>query len=103
LLIDFILLPPFFGIIRDTGNKVIPYRLYFCDEKWEQQTKQRDIHAFYNPVVSSGKDITALAGLLEKGILKPYISRIFNLEEIPLAHKEIEGNHTTGEVVISLP
>jgi NADPH:quinone reductase-like Zn-dependent oxidoreductase len=84
------------------GGTLLSLWNHIGGSKWEQQAKQRDVHAFYNAVVSSGKDMTALAGLLEKGILKPHISRVFNLEEIPLAHKEIEGNHTTGKVVISL-
>lgn len=70
--------------------------------QWEQHAKQREIHAFYNAVVSSGKDMISLASLLERKILKPHISRIFNLEDITLAHKEIESNHTTGKIVISL-
>lgn len=70
--------------------------------QWEQHAKQREIYAFYNAVVSSGKDMISLASLLERKILKPHISRIFNLEDMKLAHREIESNHTTGKIVISL-
>lgn len=84
------------------GGTLLSLWNYINGSKWEQQARQKGIYAFYNAVVSSGKDMTSLAGLLERKIIRPHISRVFNLENIPLAHKEIESNHTTGKIVISL-
>lgn len=42
---------------------------------YSEQAKQKNINAFYNAVVSSGKDMGALADLLAKRILKPHISK----------------------------
>ncbi|MGS2741801.1 NADP-dependent oxidoreductase [Sinomicrobium sp. M5D2P17] len=68
---------------------------------WEKQANKQGIHAFYNAVVSSGKDMAAIAGLLKKGQLKPHISKKFKLEEMALAHQEIEKNHTTGKIIVN--
>ncbi|WP_449399022.1 zinc-binding dehydrogenase [Chryseobacterium wanjuense] len=54
----------------------------------------------YNAVVSSGKDMVAIADLLKKDLLKPHISKTFKLEEMALAHTEIEKNHTAGKIIV---
>lgn len=69
---------------------------------WEKISKEKGVIAYYNAVTSSGEDMKAIAGLLEKGLLHPYISKIFRLEEIPQAHLEIEKNNTQGKIIIQL-
>lgn len=70
--------------------------------KWEVLAKEKNVNIFYNAVISSGTDIKALAHLMSKGILRPYVSKTFKLEEMALAHQEMETNHTTGKIVVSL-
>ncbi|MFU1859632.1 NADP-dependent oxidoreductase [Sphingobacterium sp. NGMCC 1.201703] len=70
--------------------------------KWEVLAKEKNVNIFYNAVISSGTDIKALAHLMGKGILRPYVSKTFKLEEMALAHQEMETNHTTGKIVVSL-
>lgn len=84
------------------GGTLLSLWDYINGNKWEEQAKSRGILAFYNAVVSSGKDMAAIADLLAREKLKPHISNRFRLEEIALAHKEIEKNHTTGKIVITL-
>ncbi|MCF0074228.1 NADP-dependent oxidoreductase [Dyadobacter sp. CY261] len=70
--------------------------------KWERLANDLGVNAYYNAVVSNGQDMKALADLLERGVLKSHISKIYPLEEIPAAHLELEKNATTGKIVISL-
>jgi NADPH:quinone reductase-like Zn-dependent oxidoreductase len=41
--------------------------------------------------------------LLERGIVRPVIDRVFTLDEIRDAHVHLEGNETFGKVVIRIP
>jgi putative PIG3 family NAD(P)H quinone oxidoreductase len=41
--------------------------------------------------------------LLERGIVRPVIDRVFTLDEIRDAHAHLEGNETFGKVVIRIP
>lgn len=83
------------------GGTLLSLWSHIEGSKWEKQAKELDIHAFYNAVVSSGKDMMAIAGLLKDGELKPHISKTFKLEEMALAHMEIEKNHTAGKIIVN--
>jgi NADPH:quinone reductase-like Zn-dependent oxidoreductase len=51
-------------------------------------------------VQSDGGDMKQLAGLLEQDILKPHVSKTFDFNRMPDAHKQIETGHTVGKVVV---
>lgn len=53
-------------------------------------------------VHSSGADMEQLAGLLQSGVLKPYLSHHFPIEDIARAHGQIETGRTRGKVVVIL-
>lgn len=69
---------------------------------WERIANEKGVKAYYNAVTSNGDDMKVIAGLLEKGLLRSHISKTFRLEEIPLAHLEIEKNNTQGKIIIQL-
>uniref|UniRef100_F4C2P8 NADPH:quinone reductase n=1 Tax=Sphingobacterium sp. (strain 21) TaxID=743722 RepID=F4C2P8_SPHS2 len=69
--------------------------------QWEKQAKVGGIHAFYNAVMSSGKDLSEIAVLLKMRKLIPHVSKKFTLEQMPLAHLEMEKNHTTGKIIVN--
>ena len=54
-------------------------------------------------VQSDGKNMKEIAGLLEKGIVKSYISKVFSIDEIQDAHRQIETGRTKGKIVVVLP
>ncbi|MDJ1506547.1 NADP-dependent oxidoreductase [Xanthocytophaga agilis] len=68
---------------------------------WQKQASDLGIHAFYNAVESSGKDLAEIAKLLEKGAVKPHISKRFHLNEIGKAHEAMETNHATGKIIVN--
>ncbi|EGK00210.1 NADP-dependent oxidoreductase [Dysgonomonas gadei] len=83
------------------GGKLISLWSHITTEN-AMKAQEKQINAFYNAVRSSGNDMRFIAELLETGKLRPYISKEYTFEEIPLAHKEIEKNSTKGKIIISL-
>lgn len=49
-----------------------------------------------------GKTLTAMAGLVANGQLKPVVSAVLPLSEIRQAHEMIEGKHTRGKLVLQV-
>lgn len=64
--------------------------------------EERKVEAKNYLVHSSGADMELLAGLLQQGMLKPYISHHFTLDEIDRAHEQVETGKTRGKVVVVL-
>ncbi|MCB1495034.1 MAG: NAD(P)-dependent alcohol dehydrogenase [Bauldia sp.] len=48
------------------------------------------------------EDLEYLAGLLERGDLRPVIDSRFPLDRIADAHRRVEGRHKTGSVVVTV-
>ncbi|MGZ8903481.1 MAG: zinc-dependent alcohol dehydrogenase family protein [Methylobacter sp.] len=59
----------------------------------------RDLHGARDKHVEILKQCAEYA---DKGMLKPYISKLMPLEESVEAHKLIETGHTTGKIVLSI-
>ncbi len=53
-------------------------------------------------VRSNGKNMSEIAWLLEKGIVKSFISDVYNFNEIQAAHRHIESGKTKGKVVVRI-
>ena len=63
---------------------------------------ERAIRASNYLVHSSGADMEQLAQLLEKGVLKPFISHQYTFAQMADAHQQVETTHTRGKVVVTL-
>ena len=53
-------------------------------------------------VQSDGKNMKEIADLLEKGIIRSYVSKVFAFDEIRAAHMQIESGRTKGKIVVSI-
>ncbi|WKK58548.1 NADP-dependent oxidoreductase [Sphingobacterium sp. BN32] len=68
----------------------------------ELKAQEKQLHAcYFMSVYSSGSNMQYIATLLEKGILKPYISHVFSFDETK-AHLQIDTGHSVGKVVVTL-
>ena len=59
------------------------------------------INAFFFLVSSNGEHMQEIAALLEKGILKSYVSDLFPFEKMGEAHLQVESGRTRGKVIVS--
>ena len=57
-------------------------------------------YAFAEP---SGELLEEVHDMVEKGEVKPLIDAVYTMDEIVDAHKHVEGGHTRGKVVITVP
>ena len=71
--------------------KVIVNRLFFGRAFY---------YAFAEP---SGEILSEVHKMVERGEVKPLIDAVYTMEEIVDAHKHVEGGHTRGKVVITVP
>jgi NADPH:quinone reductase-like Zn-dependent oxidoreductase len=53
-------------------------------------------------VRSDGRDMTEIAGMLEKKIIRSHISKIFEFSDIRAAHQHIESGKTKGKIVVAI-
>ncbi|MGM1428839.1 NADP-dependent oxidoreductase [Sphingobacterium lactis] len=69
----------------------------------ENRAREKQLHACYFMAVYSGNhDMQQIASFLEKGIIKPYVSHVFEFYEMAKAHLQIETGRTVGKVVVTL-
>jgi NADPH:quinone reductase-like Zn-dependent oxidoreductase len=69
----------------------------------EQKAKEKQLHAcYFMAVYSSKKDMAIIASFLERGIIKPHVSHVFDFDEMAQAHLQIETGRTIGKVVVTL-
>jgi NADPH:quinone reductase-like Zn-dependent oxidoreductase len=67
-----------------------------------EKARENDVNAFFFLVQSSGTDMKAIAGLLEKGILRPYVNH-YHFEQMDVAHQLQETGRTRGKIVLTIP
>jgi NADPH:quinone reductase-like Zn-dependent oxidoreductase len=62
--------------------------------------EQHNIEVIFLMVQSNGTDMNTLRGMLETGVLKPFVSKTFAFEDMPDAHAQIESGRTVGKVIV---
>jgi NADPH:quinone reductase-like Zn-dependent oxidoreductase len=67
-----------------------------------EKARAKGMNGYPFGVKSNGIDMKEISDLLEKGIVKSYISNIFLFNEIQSAHLQIETGKTKGKVVVIL-
>lgn len=72
-------------------------------KKDEALFNEKQLHgSCFMSVYSSGRDMKIIADLLEKGIVKAHISRVFDFEDMDKVHLYIESGNTVGKVVVCI-
>jgi NADPH:quinone reductase-like Zn-dependent oxidoreductase len=58
------------------------------------------INGYFILVHPSAEDMASVADLLEKGILKSHVSKLFSFDDMAAAHLQIESGRTVGKVAL---
>lgn len=72
------------------------------NEAVAEKAKAAGVNGYFFLVESNGEDMKELAKLLEKGIVKSFVSHTFPFHELDKAHKQIETGKTRGKIIIIL-
>ena len=49
-----------------------------------------------------GAILTALANLVDRGLVRPHVSAVFPLDRVSDAHRQIEAGHTLGKIAVAV-
>ncbi|WP_119789546.1 NADP-dependent oxidoreductase [Flavobacterium anhuiense] len=72
------------------------------NEKVTEKAKLKGIEGYFILVQSNGEDMKAIADLLEKGIIRPFVSETFPFDKMKEAHLQQETGRTKGKIIITL-
>ena len=71
-------------------------------ENIPEKAKAKGLHGYTFSVHSNGENMKEISDLLQKGIIKSYISKRYSFDEIRSAHLQLETRRTKGKVVVVL-
>ncbi|HTF81629.1 MAG TPA: NADP-dependent oxidoreductase [Cytophagales bacterium] len=87
-------------VIRKGGRHIsIPSGL---NQAVVEKAKEKGIDGSFFLVQSNGVDMKIIADLLQKGIVKSTVSKVFDFKEMSKAHQYVETGRTRGKVVVVL-
>ena len=67
-----------------------------------ERSKAKKVDAAFYLVQSNGQDMTALAELMEQGVIKAHVSAVYSFNEMAAAHLQAETGRTVGKVVVRM-
>jgi NADPH:quinone reductase-like Zn-dependent oxidoreductase len=73
-----------------------------ASENVSEKAKANGLNGYKFSVRSNGKNMKDISDLLQKGLVKSYISKTFSFDEMQSAHLQIETGKTKGKVVVTL-
>ena len=76
--------------------------LWLVSTKIRRQARQAGVGYRYLFMHPSGEDLRLLAGLVDSGLLRPVIDRVFPFDRIADAFAYLEQGHAKGKVVVQL-
>lgn len=88
-------------VVKESGE-IISLPTPNFSEEILKLSKERNVHISQLLVQSNGKDMATLAGMLENGTLKPFISKTFSFNDMSKAHEQLESGRTVGKVVVTV-
>lgn len=72
------------------------------NEEVTAKAASKGVKGYFILVQSNGDDMEKIAKLLEKGIIKPHISKTYGLDQIQEAHVQQETGRTVGKLIIAV-
>ena len=74
-----------------------------ASENVREKANAKGLNGYTFRVQSDGNNMKEISDLMQKGIVKSYVSKIFTIDEIQSAHLQIETGRTKGKIVVMLP
>jgi len=68
----------------------------------KEKAQEKNVKISYSLVDYKGEDMKQLAELIENGIIKPHVSKIFDFNEMDQAHLAMESGKTVGKIAIKI-
>ena len=94
------LVHPFMKMLDEKGLFMgVPLALA---ERQRRKNKYKPINyhwAVYRPSLSALKDLTRIT---QEGKIKPILNKVFPLEDISMAHTQVEKGHASGKIIIDM-
>ena len=88
-------------VVKDGGKVVsIPTPEFAADV--QKLADEKGVDLSFLMVQSSARDMQEIAHLLERGLVKPHISKTLSFEEMHKAHEQLESGRTIGKIVLEL-
>ncbi|RVT71977.1 NADP-dependent oxidoreductase [Flavobacterium sufflavum] len=88
-------------ITKQSGTIVSIANSNISNEELEK-AKSKDVNLSFLLVQSSADNMLQIAQLMEKGILKSHVSKIFSFDEMGEAHLYLEKGRTVGKIVVNI-
>ncbi|RXK83125.1 NADP-dependent oxidoreductase [Filimonas effusa] len=73
------------------------------NEEVTEKARNKGVNGFFFLVESDGEDMRRIAHLLQEGIIRPYISHVYDFSQMKEAHLQQETGKTRGKLVIRIP
>jgi NADPH:quinone reductase-like Zn-dependent oxidoreductase len=88
-------------VIKEGGTIITITTSSLSDEILEK-AKSKQVNLSFLLVQSSGENMLQLAQLLENGVIKSHVSKIFTFDQMGDAHLHLEKGRTVGKIVVNL-
>lgn len=87
--------------VTKPGGTVISI-LALTNENLKSKAKEKNVNLSLWGMRPDVKDLKAIADLMSKGIIKPYIAKIYPFSSMVEAHTQIETRRTVGKIVLTV-
>ncbi|MDY0213238.1 MAG: NADP-dependent oxidoreductase, partial [Desulfuromonadaceae bacterium] len=88
--------------VVENGGKVVSLPSPEFPPEVKPYAQKHNIDVSFVLVESNGSDMNTLKRMLEDGVLKPHVSKVFPFEQLAAAHLQLETGRTVGKVVVTL-
>ena len=88
--------------VTKKGGTVVSIPTPEFSEEIHDLAKERGVNVVFHMVQSNGNDMNTIKEMLEKGVLRPHISKTFAFTEIGRSHEQLESGRTVGKAVVKL-
>ncbi len=83
-------------------DHAITVKVVLLSRNVRKMTALKNVNYSFLFMSAEGSQLTELAGLIEKGIIRPVIDKVFSFTQIPEAISYVESGRAVGKVVVDI-